>query len=92
MGSIVLGLSTVVSFINAIFLISAPAETYFFGTIWMLLYVPFIGSAIFNYKFIVPTIRRSNCLTGYEVSLMMEKYFTLSVNVHVHVRLHVFHL
>ena len=75
MGFVVLGISFVVSFYNAVFLISAPAETYYFGAIWILYCAPQILSCLFNFKFIVPTYRRCNCATAYEVRKKICCYF-----------------
>ena len=68
MGCLVLGFSLVVSFFNAIFLISAPAETYYFGMIWTMLTPPYILTCVINTFLIVPFFRRFPYSSAYEVA------------------------
>ena len=67
MGCLVLGFSLMASFFNAVFLISAPAETYYFGTIWHLQALPYVFTCVLNMVFLVPFFRRSQSTSGYEV-------------------------
>ena len=82
MGCLVLGFSLVVSFFNAIFLISAPAETYYFGMIWTMLTPPYILTCVINMFLMVPFFRRFPYSSAYEVASN-----TSLLGTYVHLRL-----
>ena len=70
MGAIPVGLSVVATMLNAVFVLSGPAEIYFNGTMWMYVVVGFLVVVIPPTHFMLPVYRRLKLISAYQVCLL----------------------